>query len=72
MPHHYIWFPSLTLVSPSTGSEPHVVAADNIELLSDASHISDDMFPLAGKFFKKFDRETCTFVSNIKEQYPDD
>ncbi len=58
--------------SPSTGSEPHVVAADNIEIIHDASEIDDDMFPLAGKFFKRFDRATCTFVSNIKEQYPHD
>ncbi|OAQ79159.1 F-box domain-containing protein [Purpureocillium lilacinum] len=57
---------------PSTGSEPHVVAADNIEIIHDASEIDDDMFPLAGKFFKRFDRATCTFVSNIKEQYPHD
>lgn len=26
----------------------------------------------AGKFFKKFNRETCTFTSNIKEYFPDD
>ncbi|PHH81268.1 hypothetical protein CDD82_1168 [Ophiocordyceps australis] len=57
---------------PSTGSEPHVVAAHNIELIQNANQINDDMFPLAGKFFKRFDRSTCTFVSNIKEQYPDD
>ncbi|KND93099.1 hypothetical protein TOPH_02113 [Tolypocladium ophioglossoides CBS 100239] len=57
---------------PSTGSEPHVVAADNIELIHDANQVDDSMFPLAGKFFKRFDRATCTFVSNIKEQYPDD
>ncbi|KAF4512122.1 hypothetical protein G6O67_001302 [Ophiocordyceps sinensis] len=57
---------------PSTGSEPHKVAADSVELVHDISQIDDDMFPLAGKFFKRFDRATCTFVSNIKEQYPDD
>ncbi|QPG93812.1 hypothetical protein C2857_002781 [Epichloe festucae Fl1] len=57
---------------PSTGSEPRVVAAENIELINDPTHISDDMFPMAGKFFKRFDPETCSFVSNIKEQYPDD
>ena len=49
-----------------------MVAADNIEIIHDASEIDDDMFPLAGKFFKRFDRATCTFVSNIKEQYPHD
>ena len=49
-----------------------MVAADNIELVHDAAQVDDDMFPLAGKFFKRFDRATSTFVSNIKEQYPDD
>lgn len=58
--------------SPSTGSEPHVVAADNVELIHEPADIDDDMFPMAGKFFKRFDRESCRFVSNIKEQYPDD
>ncbi|KID62404.1 F-box protein, partial [Metarhizium hybridum] len=57
---------------PSTGSEPHVVAADNIELIHDSTNIDDDMFPMAGKFFRRFDPESCRFVSNIKEQYPDD
>ncbi|PFH63065.1 hypothetical protein XA68_10068 [Ophiocordyceps unilateralis] len=57
---------------PSTGSEPHVVLADNVEIITDASQVHDDMFPLAGKFFKRFDRASCTFISNIREQYPDD
>ncbi|KAK5995754.1 hypothetical protein PT974_04172 [Cladobotryum mycophilum] len=62
----YLW------PSPSTGPEPHVVAAHNIELISDPNLVTDDMFPLAGKFFKRFDTKTCTFISNIKEQFPDD
>ncbi|KYK60701.1 F-box protein [Drechmeria coniospora] len=57
---------------PSTGSEPHVVASENIEVLDDASQVAPSMFPMAGKFFKRFDPTTCTFVSNIEEQYPDD
>ncbi|TWU78124.1 hypothetical protein ED733_007335 [Metarhizium rileyi] len=57
---------------PSTGSEPHVVAADNIELIHDSTNINDSMFPMAGKFFRRFDPELCRFVSNIKEEYPDD
>jgi F-box protein 21 len=48
------------------------VAADHIELIHDSTDIVDNMFPMAGKFFKRFDPESCTFVSNIKEQYPDD
>ncbi|RCI11262.1 hypothetical protein L249_7500 [Ophiocordyceps polyrhachis-furcata BCC 54312] len=57
---------------PSTGSEPHVLGAETIDIITDASQVGDDMFPLAGKFFKRFDRASCTFVSNIREQYPDD
>lgn len=56
----------------TTGPERHVVAEDNIVVITDPSEISDATFPLAGKFFKRFDAETCSFVSNITEQYPDD
>ncbi|KAM0231046.1 hypothetical protein ACHAPO_008876 [Fusarium lateritium] len=56
----------------TTGPERHVVAEDNIVLIEDPSEIPDSLFRQAGKFFKRFDAETCTFVSNIKEQYPDD
>ncbi|KAK3320066.1 hypothetical protein B0T19DRAFT_433759 [Cercophora scortea] len=48
------------------------VAQDNIEIITDASLIPDALMYLAGKFFKRFDKETCTFVSNITEYYPDD
>ncbi|KAH7192443.1 Transglutaminase-like superfamily-domain-containing protein [Fusarium flagelliforme] len=56
----------------TTGPERHVVAEDNIVLIDDPSEIPDSLFRQAGKFFKRFDAETCTFVSNITEQYPDD
>ncbi|KAK3305534.1 uncharacterized protein B0T15DRAFT_555780 [Chaetomium strumarium] len=48
------------------------VAQDNVVIIADPSVIPDDLFFVAGKFFKRFDWETCTFVSNIKEYYPDD
>ncbi|KAL2139854.1 hypothetical protein VTI28DRAFT_4617 [Corynascus sepedonium] len=48
------------------------VAQDNVVIISDPSLIPDELFFLAGKFFRRFDRETCTFVSNIREYYPDD
>ncbi|KAF7542818.1 hypothetical protein G7Z17_g11247 [Cylindrodendrum hubeiense] len=54
------------------GPERHVVAEDNIVLIRDADEIPESILPLAGKFFKRFDVATCSFVSNIKEQYPDD
>ncbi|KAH8903896.1 hypothetical protein BR93DRAFT_931005 [Coniochaeta sp. PMI_546] len=48
------------------------LAQDTIEIITDPSLIPQQLFFLAGKFFKRFDPETCTFVSNIKEFYPDD
>ncbi|KAF4335001.1 hypothetical protein FBEOM_11155 [Fusarium beomiforme] len=53
------------------GPERHVVAEDNIVLIQDPSEVPESLFPQAGKFFKRFDATTCTFVSNITEQYPD-
>ncbi|PTD04890.1 hypothetical protein FCULG_00001823 [Fusarium culmorum] len=55
----------------TTGPERHVVAEDNIVLIENPSEIPDSLLRQAGKFFKRFDAETCTFVSNVTEQYPD-
>lgn len=62
----------LTWHRSSNGQQPHVVASHNIDLITDPTLLNDKMFPLAGKFFKRFDRATCSFISNIKEQFPDD
>ncbi|SPQ25838.1 47cb8961-1e19-4e5d-82f0-57f1d26499a2 [Thermothielavioides terrestris] len=48
------------------------VAQENVVIVTDPSLIPDELFFVAGKFFRRFDRETCTFVSNIRESYPDD
>ncbi|KAH6891009.1 Transglutaminase-like superfamily-domain-containing protein [Thelonectria olida] len=56
----------------TTGIERHVVAEDNIVLLHNPSEVPEDIFALAGKFFKRFDPDTCTFVSNLSEEFPDD
>ncbi|KAL6356888.1 hypothetical protein LRP88_10501 [Fusarium phalaenopsidis] len=56
----------------TSGPERHVVAEDNIVLIQDPSEVPKSLFPQAGKFFKRFDADTCSFVSNITEQYPDD
>ncbi|KAK5653532.1 hypothetical protein OQA88_8791 [Cercophora sp. LCS_1] len=48
------------------------VDQDNMEIIKDPSLIPASLFHLAGKFFKTFDAGTCTFVSNIREYYPDD
>ncbi|CAK7266387.1 hypothetical protein SEPCBS119000_002003 [Sporothrix epigloea] len=55
-----------------SGAEKQVVAQHNIEILTDPLKIPDSLMFLAGKNFKRFDWETCTFVSNLREFYPDD
>ncbi|KAF3763623.1 hypothetical protein M406DRAFT_94515 [Cryphonectria parasitica EP155] len=48
-----------------------VVAQDAIQIIHDPRLIPETLMEDAGKFFKKFDAKTCTFVSNVKEFYPD-
>lgn len=55
-----------------TDIDRHVIAQDNIEIITDPSLIPERLFFVAGKFFKRFDSETCRFVSNIREFFPDD
>lgn len=55
-----------------TGVDRHVIVQDNIRIITDASRIPENLFCVAGKFFKRFDREKCEFVSNIREMFPDD
>ncbi|KAL1899113.1 hypothetical protein Sste5346_003035 [Sporothrix stenoceras] len=55
-----------------TGVERQVVAQRNIEIVTDPDLIPEALKFLAGKHFKRFDRATCTFVSNLREFYPDD
>jgi len=43
-----------------------------MEIITDPGLIPESLFYLAGKFFKRFNSSTCTFVSNLKEYYPDD
>jgi len=51
------------------------VAEENVGLLT-PSDITEDMlssFPIEiGKWFKRYDPETGTFISNIRDEYPDD
>jgi F-box protein 21 len=52
--------------------DPCIVRQSNIEIVTDTSVLPDSMIQAAGRFFKRFDKESCTFVSNVKELYPDD
>ncbi|CAI6093292.1 unnamed protein product [Clonostachys chloroleuca] len=56
----------------STSAERAVIAEENVELINDPELVLGTPFIYAGKFFKRFDPQTCRFVSNLKEQYPDD
>ena len=63
---------SLTRFARKSGVDRHVVSQDNMEIITNPDLIPDTLFFLAGKFFKRFERETCSFVSNIREFFPDD
>ncbi|PSR92333.1 hypothetical protein BD289DRAFT_459698 [Coniella lustricola] len=49
-----------------------VVSQDCVEIIHDPRFIPQVLMETAGRDFKRFDRKTCRFVSNIKEFYPDD
>ncbi|CAI4214625.1 unnamed protein product [Parascedosporium putredinis] len=40
--------------------------------VNDRSQIPDDLFETAGLYFKRFDEKMGMFISNIREEFPDD
>ena len=50
-------------------SSVRYVAEDNIEIVHEAG---PELMALAGQHFKRWDKASRTFVSNIKDEYPDD
>lgn len=46
------------------------VAEDNIEIIEPEA--PKNLLSLAGRFFKRWDEEERCFVSNIRDEYPDD
>jgi len=49
------------------------VAEENIEIITpQISDLPPTLSVVAGKHFRKWDEETRTFVSNIRDEYPDD
>ena len=51
-------------------SSPRYVAEENIEIKEfDVGH---RLMNIAGRYFKRFDRLSSTFESNIRDEYPDD
>lgn len=45
------------------------VAEENIEIIEPEVPVS--LMSLAGKYFKRWDKENHVFVSNIQDEYPD-
>lgn len=45
--------------------------SSSLELVTDPDLVTSASFRRLGEYFKRFDRATCTFVSNIVEEYPD-
>lgn len=47
------------------------VAEENIAIRQ-VEQVEQDLMDLAGRYFKCWDRFSGTFVSNIRDEYPDD
>lgn len=48
------------------------VAAENVEPVGRDTLPSPAIMKLAGKHFKRWDGASHSFVSNLKDEYPDD
>jgi F-box protein 21 len=46
------------------------VAEENIEIIE--PDVPRTLMSLAGRFFKRWDQENRVFVSNIRDEYPED
>ncbi|KAI1804661.1 hypothetical protein F4811DRAFT_519338 [Daldinia bambusicola] len=70
--------PYYRCMSGTDGSDQHLIAEENIELLDLRGRPEllppeiKDLMPMAGKFFKRWDSERGVFISNQKEVYPED
>jgi F-box protein 21 len=65
----------MVLTAPLSVEDKSVryVAEENIQLISPTvSELSPTLVAVAGKYFKRWDSSSREFVSNIKDEYPDD
>ncbi|KKA26339.1 hypothetical protein TD95_004522 [Thielaviopsis punctulata] len=51
---------------------PALVTEDNIRIVTNMDALPFELFNRCGKYFKNFDMKRYEFVSNIKDEYPDD
>lgn len=68
--------PSTRLYTDGTRVEDRsirYVAEENIEIIKpDTSELPPIFSAIAGKHFKRWDEHSRTYVSNIRDEYPDD
>lgn len=63
---------ALTMYSVEDKSVRYV-AEENIEPIAPSmAELPERLLATAGKHFKRWDEETRAFVSNIRDEYPDD
>lgn len=63
----------LTTPTPSVCDKSiRYVAEENIRPVSPSTQPSEAMLRLAGRYFKRWDEANRVFVSNVRDEYPDD
>lgn len=71
---HYRAMPLRVLtIASAEDKSVRYVAEENIKLIKPRTgELPEMLMAIAGKHFKRWDEESRTFVSNIKDEYPDD
>jgi len=65
-------FFSMLIVNSVEDRSVRYVAEENIELiLPRFTELSSSLIAIAGKHFKRWDEKNMMFVSNMKDEYPD-
>ncbi len=68
--HHRVRQSLTDRISSVEDTSIRYVAEENIEIIEPEIPIS--LMSLAGRFFKRWDKEKRVFVSNIRDEYPED
>ena len=68
-----LWRDDANLLGRVHDNSTRYVAEENVEVLDVVQQSDVDAFPImVGKFFKRWDGERNVFVSNVKDEYPED
>ena len=61
----------LTTLSRVEDKSVRYVAQENIGVI-EPDVVSPNLMAIAGQYFKRWDRTTKRFISNVRDEYPDD